>query len=635
MNHRPNREDHFQHKRRSANRPLRFGFICGLIFITSCGGGGGSSANDNSATTNSSTPTPTISLSSNRESVALDGTVLLNWSTTNATNCTASGAWSGSRSTTGSETITITIEGENTFTLECSGAGGNTSQSKIVTGVTALRSTWTAGEFEDWSLFSGLCENPRTGNDPSSGLPWADVQGTTLDENNWLRSWSNDLYLWYSEITDRDPSNYDDPISYFSVLKTFATTESGANKDNYHYTENTEEWRSYFGSGVVAGYGARFTVLSASIPREVAVAYTQPNSPATQQSLSRGARILSIDGVDIDGSTESDVDTINAGLWPSELDETHSFVVRDLNSTETREITMTSTGIITDPVQFDGTTFETDSGKVGYMLFNNHIATAETQLIDAIDNFASTGITDLILDLRYNGGGYLAIANQLAYMIAGPSAAQGRVFSQTVFNNKHTERNPVTGETLTPTLFRTTAIGFDDESIAGSELPSLNLSRVYVITGSGTCSASESIINGLRGIGIEVIQIGSQTCGKPYGFYGFDNCGTTYLTIQFKGINDAGFGEYSDGFAPGNTVDTGGVLLPGCSVADDFDHGFGDTSEERIAAALSYRSVGECPSPSGMSTIRHSKTGIALQIGTHQRAKYLSSLINSPTPIGQ
>ena len=603
--------------------------------VASCGGGGGSSTNPNSATMNSTTSAPTISLSPNRESVALNGTVVLNWNVTNANNCNASGAWSGSKSTTDSETITVTTEGTNTFTLECSGAGGNTSQSIIVTGVAALRSTWTAGEYEDWSLFSGLCENPRSGNDSSSGLPWADVQGTTLDENNWLRSWSNDLYLWYNEITDRDPSNYDDPISYFSVLKTFATTESGANKDNYHYTETTEQWRSYFGSGIVAGYGARFTVLSASIPREVAVAYTQPNSPAIQQSLSRGARIIAIDGVDIDGSSESDVDTINAGLWPSELDETHSFVVRDLNSTETREITMTSTGIITDPVQFDGTTFETDSGKVGYMLFNNHIATAETQLIDAIDNFAGTGITDLILDLRYNGGGYLAIANQLAYMIAGPSAAQGRVFSQTVFNDKHTERNPVTGETLTPTLFRTTAIGFDDESIAGSELPSLNLSRVYVITGSGTCSASESIINGLRGIGIEVIQIGSQTCGKPYGFYGFDNCGTTYLTIQFKGINDAGFGEYSDGFAPRNTANSSGVPLPGCSVADDFDHGFGDTSEERIAAALSYRSVGECPSPTGMSIIKPNKTGIDLHNGTQQRAKYQSSLINSSTPISR
>ena len=606
---------------------LRIAGFCSLLLLISCGGGGGGSSSNNVSNSGSSTNTPaapTVSLSRSRESVALNGTVVLSWSSTNADNCNASGAWSGSKETTDSETITVSSEGTNTYTLTCSGDGGSATQSVVVTGVTALRSTWTPGEYEDWSLFAGLCENPRTGDDPSSGLPWADVQGTTLDENNWLRSWSNDLYLWYGEITDLDPNNYNDPLEYFSTLKTFATTESGANKDNYHYTQTTEEWNSYFGSGIVAGYGIRFTVLSASVPREVAIAYTQPNSPATDQLLSRGTRILAVDGVDIDGS---DVDTINAGLWPSELNETHSFVVQDLGATETREISMTSTGITTDPVQFDGTTFDTDSGVVGYILFNNHIATAEVQLINAIQNFADASITDLILDLRYNGGGYLAIANQLAYMIAGPAAAQGRVFSETVFNDKHTALNPVTGETLTPTLFRTTAVGFDDESVVGNDLPTLNLSRVYIITGTGTCSASESIINGLRGIDVEVIQIGSQTCGKPYGFYGFDNCGTTYLTIQFKGINDAGFGEYSDGFAPTNTVSTSGVALPGCSVSDDFDHGFGDTNERRVAAALTYRTSNTCPEPTGIASSRHNERWNQITIGDNQRAKYKSAVL--------
>ena len=76
---------------------------------------------------------------------------------------------------------------------------------------------------------------------------------------------------------------------------------------------------------------------------------------------------------------------------------------------------------------------------------------------------------------------------------------------------------------------------------------------MYIITGPGTCSASESIINSLRGVNVNVYLIGSTTCGKPYGFYPTDNCGTTYFSIQFRGENAANFGDYTDGFSPANT----------------------------------------------------------------------------------
>jgi carboxyl-terminal processing protease len=118
-----------------------------------------------------------------------------------------------------------------------------------------------------------------------------------------------------------------------------------------------------------------------------------------------------------------------------------------------------------------------------------------------------------------------------------------------------------------------------------------------VLSTSRTCSASESVINGLRGIDVEVIQIGSTTCGKPYGFYPDDNCGETYFTIQFQGVNDKGFGEYPDGFAPSNTSTANAVKVNGCAVADDFSRELGDTSEAMLAAALSYRANGTCPLP--------------------------------------
>jgi len=199
-----------------------------------------------------------------------------------------------------------------------------------------------------------------------------------------------------------------------------------------------------------------------------------------------------------------------------------------------------------------------------------------------------------VLDLRYNGGGYLAIASELAYMIAGPGPTAGRIFDELSFNDKHPATNPVTGQALSPTPFYSTALGAPFNGTPGQALPTLDLPRVYVLTGGGTCSASEAIMNGLRGVGVEVIQIGSTTCGKPYGFYPTDNCGTTYFTIQFKGANDIGFGDYSDGFSPANSAGPG-EDVPGCSVADDFTAQLGDPAERRLAVALAYRDGAACP----------------------------------------
>jgi len=144
-----------------------------------------------------------------------------------------------------------------------------------------------------------------------------------------------------------------------------------------------------------------------------------------------------------------------------------------------------------------------------------------------------------------------------------------------------------------------TAVGLSASE--GQVLPSLDLTRVYILAGPDTCSASEAIINSLRGIDVEVILVGSKTCGKPYGLYPTDNCGTTYFSIQFKGVNAKGFGDYTDGFSPINAHSTEGTKVPGCSVADDYTHNLGDPAEGRLAAALAYRTSGTCPWPSGIS----------------------------------
>ena len=498
-------------------------------------------------------------------SVTVEGTVL-------AVNGAASG------------TATITVTARDN-------SGEANAESLPVRFDVTVTGGWVAGRFEPASQFKDFCANPRAA---SGSDLFPDMPGEVVDENNWLRSWSNDTYLWYDEITDRDPTLHATP-EYFDLLRTFEKTPSGNDKDRFHFTYPTAQWKALSESGRSVGYGALILLLNRRPPREAAVALVEPASPASRAGWGRGTRILEIDGADlVNGGTQADVDTLNAGLFPAAEGESHEFVVQDLGADGPRRVTLRTTEVASDPVQHVQA-LDTDQGPVGYMLFNDFIATAERELIGAVNELAAAGIVDLVLDLRYNGGGYLDIASQLGFMIAGPSAAQGRTFEAIEFNDKHQQFDPVTGRLLKPVPFHDTSLGFSGP--ANEPLPSLNLRRVFVLTGGGTCSASESVMNGLRGIDVEVVQIGNATCGKPYGFHATDNCGTTYFTIQFRGINDKGFGDYADGFFPSDDPEADGAALPGCAVADDFEHGFGDPNEARLAAALHYRERGACPCP--------------------------------------
>ena len=118
-----------------------------------------------------------------------------------------------------------------------------------------------------------------------------------------------------------------------------------------------------------------------------------------------------------------------------------------------------------------------------------------------------------------------------------------------------------------------------------------------MLTSGGTASASESIINSLQGIGVNVVRVGNTTYGKPYGFSPVDNCGFTYFSVEFKGTNNVGYGDYDDGFAPT------------CVVADDFTHALGDPAENRLATALSYRDTGTCPAGTSPSAVSEKSLG--------------------------
>lgn len=477
----------------------------------------------------------------------------------------------------------------------CGGGGGGG-------GSPQLAAAWQSGVFQPATSFADKCAMPRSGTDPITNTPYPDRAGSLLDENNWLRSWNNDLYLWYREVTDLDPANYSTTKSYFDLLRTAAVTPSGAPKDKFHFLYDTLKWEKLALIGSQFGYGAQWIIFSGRPPRSLVVIYNEPNSPAATANFGRGASLLSVDGVDfVNAPDQTSVDIINAGLFPVAANETHTFVVQYPGGSQ-QSITMNSADVITASVQ-NTRTFSSVSGPVGYMLFNDHLATAEAALFNAFNTLKAANVSDLIIDIRYNGGGYLDIASEVAYMVAGASRTSGKTFELTQFNDKHPTIDPVTNQAITPTPFHTSSLGFAAALAAGQPLPTLDLARVFVLTGPDTCSASEAVINGLRGAGVEVIQIGSTTCGKPYGFYPADNCGTTYFSIQFRGLNEMNFGDYADGFSPKNApVVTGGtpvgVPLLGCSVADDFSHQLGDPLEARLAVALAYQGGNTtCPVP--------------------------------------
>ena len=207
----------------------------------------------------------------------------------------------------------------------------------------------------------------------------------------------------------------------------------------------------------------------------------------------------------------------------------------------------------------------------------------EVRVVCAFDDFAQQNVTELVLDLRYNGGGFLHIASQLAYQIAG-SASQNKLFAGLHYNIKRSQSN-----------YNIPFYGFTTEPLP-RPLSSLNLARVYVLTTGNTCSASEAVMNGLRGIGVEVIQIGSTTCGKPYGFNATANCGRRYYNIDFEYVNNQGFSDFGDGFKPATHGDPLSHLITGCQASDDYNHELGDPEETLLKTALYHQQNRQCPS---------------------------------------
>jgi len=188
------------------------------------------------------------------------------------------------------------------------------------------------------------------------------------------------------------------------------------------------------------------------------------------------------------------------------------------------------------------------------------VTPATDALTEAFGRLRSQGAEELVLDLRYNGGGFVTVAQHLAGLIGGARTAN-QTLVKLVFNDKHQEKN----ETYT----------------IPSPPQALGVDRLVVIATGGTASASELIINGLRPF-IPVTVVGTTTHGKPVGQLGYNFCDKVLYPVAFKSVNSRGEGDYYTG------------IPADCGAPDDLDHPLGDGAEASLASALQYLRTGNC-----------------------------------------
>lgn len=440
--------------------------------------------------------------------------------------------------------------------------------------------------------------------------------GTLADERNWIQAYLDERYLWYRDMPSvqaSDPAyniatgtrwqNFAQSVSnFFDDLLNPKIAESGNKVDAFSFMTSTTQWQQ-FTQGSERGFGWLLSEQGSGPDRRIWVSYVYPtyhSQLAKANGIERGDEILAINEHRV--NKPESAQSVEALLLPRPNDSgTRRFLVKKKDG---EELTKWLTPSTDELPQVEYKLVPVDGKNWAYLLFNSHVASAQALLREALVEFKNERVEHLVLDLRYNGGGYLALASALSYAVAGPEKTSGKTFEMLRYNDKRTAENE--------------RLPFFSRDRDGQPVESLNLSKIYVLTSEQTCSASESIINGLRGIDVEVVQVGGTTCGKPYGFVPQDNCGITYAAMEFEGVNHKGLGGYGDG------------LIPQCAVTDDLAFELGDPREGMLATAIAHSAGVACVSVSasralGMGTMR-SLGGDAKKLIRQdwQKAKFLS-----------
>lgn len=382
---------------------------------------------------------------------------------------------------------------------------------------------------------------------------------SNLEINNFIYRGMNAYYLYKEDVPELTNGAFESATELNEFLDNYDSPEdlfyNGllSNQDRFSFLVNDYVALEESFSGITKNTGMKFGLVRyPSDPSLVFgyVRYIVPNSPASTTILERGDIFTSINGTQL---TDTNFNSLLAA-------ETYSLGMANFDGetvTETNEtVNLTKVELTENPVHL-ATTLTINGQNIGYLMYNGFIGDFDAQLNEAFGQFQADNVTDLILDLRYNGGGSVESAIDLSSMITGQftgeiiTTEQWNAEIQAAFEAQNPER---------------LVNRFDDRIRTNAATNSLNLNRVYILTSPRTASASEFVINGLNPY-IDVVQIGTNTTGKfqasvtLYDAEDFRktnaNPGHRYAIqpLVLKEVNSVGFTDFIDGLEPDTFIE--------------------------------------------------------------------------------
>jgi len=395
---------------------------------------------------------------------------------------------------------------------------------------------------------------------------------SNLEVNDFIWKGLNLYYLWQADVPDLADKRFDSQKDLNTFLYGYSSPEKlfqdllnkpvskfpspGAAIDRFSFMYSNYTELEGVLSGTTKNNGVEYKLFYKNKTENDVIGivhYILPNSDASGKDIQRGAIFYAVNGTKLYRNRENpDNNNLNSLLSNSDS-YTLNFADYD-NGNYTpngRSVSLTKTVLSENPV-YISKIIESGNHKIGYLMYNGFYASYETQLNNAFGELKAGGITDFVLDLRYNSGGSIATATRLASMITGQFT--GQVFAKQQWNDKveayYASNNPSSLLNL-----------FTDKINTNASINSLNLTRIYILTSKSTASASELVINGLKPY-INVIQIGDSTTGKNVGSITlYDSPNFTKKNVNpnhryamqplvLKIVNKVGFGDYINGLTP-------------------------------------------------------------------------------------
>lgn len=385
--------------------------------------------------------------------------------------------------------------------------------------------------------------------------------------NQWIYEEMQTYYYWEDQLPQVSDFSTDDPETFYKGLLYSEADKWSYITDDYESLEAELE-----GNPTTMGYSPAFYLYNNGSNVLIVVEYIYPGSPAETAGLKRGDIILTINDQLMDKENYYDLYsgksyTIGLGSYSAATSTISQNGV---------SLAMTAITLATDPALYD-TIFSVNGIKTGYLVYTEFISGTDNQYqtsLDRIfDEFATAGVTRLVVDLRYNPGGQLSCAGHLASAIAPANTVSA---SDVLIRMDYNE--------MLDSYF-TFYQGRNSENLVyrfPKNSHNINLSTVYFLTTSGTASASELLISGLMPY-MNCVIIGEATYGKYTGAIVVADENTprkhnwAIMPIILKYSNASGYSDFADG------------LTPDYSVVDDLIGAvpFGDISDPQLAKALS------------------------------------------------